>query len=380
LLVWAHGYTNPGPERAPFYPVELPSDEFGGAALRDVARAVSTPPRGNFGYATTSYRRNGLVAFDAVADLEAVTQWAGGQLAGLAQAGGFGQLPIRTYLVGASEGSLSTVLALETGRPTELFEGGLALCGPIGGFELQLNYFGDMRALYDYHFPGLMPGDPTFIPDEETTITDARWDATIDDIRNAAAADPAGLQSLLNVVNIPIPSESEAIEPVIDILRYSFFGTNDAAARLGGNPFDNKNRIYVGEGSAIDDGVGRFSADPAALAALADFETTGSLRVPTVVMHSAGDPVVPLAQATVYVGKVTQAGMLARLALIQTNQYGHCAFTLSEILTGLAVLIEEAEAVSVSVSASVFQSGQEMDEFLALTREQGVAATIERVP
>ncbi len=378
LLVWAHGYTNPGPDHAPFYPVELPDDEFGGVGLRDLARAVSTPPRGNFGYATTSYRRNGLVAFDAVEDLEAVAQWARGRLADLPVASDFGLLPIRTYLVGASEGSLSTVLALEAGRPTELFEGGLAMCGPIGGFGLQLNYFADIRALYDYYFPEVMPGDPTFIPDEETTITDANWDATSDEIRTAAAADPTALQSFLTVVDIPIPAEGDATEPIIDLLRYSFFGTNDAAARLGGNPFDNTDRIYLGEGSTVDDGVARFGADPAALAALVDFETTGSLRMPTVVMHSMGDPVVRVAQATVYVGKVAQSGLIARLALIETNQYGHCAFTLSEILTGLAVLIEEAETASVSVPASLFRSEQEVGEFLELTREYGVAATIER--
>jgi hypothetical protein len=378
LIVWAHGYTNPGPDRPPFYPLELPGDELGGVALRDLARAVSTPPRGNFGYATTSYRRNGLVAFDAAADLEAVAQWAGDRVAVLPEASDFVQLPIRTYLIGASEGSLSTVIALEAGRTLDVFDGGLALCGPIGGFGLQLNYLGDVRALYDYYFPGVMPGDPTVIPDEVATITDANWAATIDEIRAAATADPVALQDLLVVSDVPLPLEGDAIEPIIDLLRYSFFGTNDAAARLDGNPFDNTDRVYVNLGADVDEGVARYSADPAALQALADFETTGSLRVPVVVMHTLQDPVVLLAQSEGYSDKVARLGLATRLTLIQANQYGHCAFTLSEILTGLSALIADVENVSVAVSVGLFRDEHEVSEFLALTRKYGVDATVER--
>jgi hypothetical protein len=31
-----------------------------------------------------------------------------------------------------------------------LYLGGLAICGPIGDFGQQINYWGDFRALYDY--------------------------------------------------------------------------------------------------------------------------------------------------------------------------------------------------------------------------------------
>ena len=35
----------------------------------------------------------------------------------------------------------------------------LALCGPVGDFAGQIDYLGDFRVLFDYFFPGVIPGD-----------------------------------------------------------------------------------------------------------------------------------------------------------------------------------------------------------------------------
>ena len=39
-----------------------------------------------------------------------------------------------------------------------LFSSALAACAPIGSFRQQVNYLGDFRVLFDYYFPGVLPG------------------------------------------------------------------------------------------------------------------------------------------------------------------------------------------------------------------------------
>ena len=70
-------------------------------------------------------------------------------------------------MTGVSEGGLITALAIEQ-RP-DVFDGGLSTCGPIGDFSQQINYFGDFRVLFDYFFPGVMPGSPISIPSHSST-------------------------------------------------------------------------------------------------------------------------------------------------------------------------------------------------------------------
>ncbi len=60
--------------------------------------------------------------------------------------------------MGASEGGLITALSVE--QSPNVFSAGVAACGPVGDFPLQINYFGDARATFEYFFPGLIPGDP----------------------------------------------------------------------------------------------------------------------------------------------------------------------------------------------------------------------------
>ena len=46
----------------------------------------------------------------------------------------------------------------------ELFSSALAACAPIGSFRQQVNYLGDFRVLFDYFFPGVLPGSPVAMP------------------------------------------------------------------------------------------------------------------------------------------------------------------------------------------------------------------------
>ena len=102
-----------------------------------------------YAYATTSYRANGLVADLAVEDVAQLAQEVRRR---------FRPDPVRTYVVGVSEGGL--VAALTAERHADLFDGAVAACGPVGDFTAQIDYFGDFRVVFDHYFPGVIPGDP----------------------------------------------------------------------------------------------------------------------------------------------------------------------------------------------------------------------------
>ena len=84
--------------------------------------------------------------------------------------------------------------------------------------------------------------------------------------------------------------------------------------------------------------VARFTADASALLALKPYETSGQLRVPMVSLHTTADEVVPLAQELTYFFKARSAGR-GRFIPLPVLRYGHCAFTVNEMLTGLGVLV-----------------------------------------
>src|SRR5690606_15644346 len=67
----------------------------------------------------------------------------------------------RVILTGASEGGAVTALGVE--RRPDVFDGGLALCGPYGNFQRQVDYFTDFRAVFDVFFPGVIEGTPISI-------------------------------------------------------------------------------------------------------------------------------------------------------------------------------------------------------------------------
>ncbi len=379
ILLWAHGYTNPGPDRPPYTPLELPAEEASGFRIKDIVRNLGTAEDGFYGYAGTSYRRNGLVAPEAVTDLEQTSAWVRSRLASLAAQNGFDELPALTYLVGASEGGLSTVLAMEKTAATSRFDGGLALCAPAGDFRGQIDWFGDFRIVFDYYFPGVMPGSAIEIPDEETVVTDTNWATTEAAIVAALLADPASTEQLVAVTEVAHDSgdPSTVEEATTQILRYSFMGTNDATAVLGGNPFANAGTVYDGSSDdvALNAGVPRYDADPAALASIESaFETTGRPQGTLLTMHTTRDPVTPIWHAELYQAK--NAGTAEPVELISVDRFGHCGFSLPELLSGFSQLVAEVKDEQLVTSMTVFPTVEMQREFVELARRAGARPVV----
>jgi hypothetical protein len=316
LILYAHGYVQPDE------PLAIPDDLIGGTPVEDLINSAG------YAYATTSYRANGLVADLAVDDLVQLKELVRRTVR---------PDPVQIYIVGVSEGGLVAALAVE--GPLDPYTGALAACGPIGDFARQLDYFNDVRVVFDFFFPGVIPGSPIDPPDEVR----AGWNDTYAPAVAAAVTnDPAAALDLAAVTGIP----SDGLDPaslgqtVAGILWYNVLGTADAQERLGGQPYDNADRVYQGssDDAALNAGVARFAADAEARAALVRFETSGNPSAPISIIHTTGDPIVPFFHQPLYADKVAAAGRSEDLERRDVERFGHCAFTSSEILAAFGAL------------------------------------------
>ena len=111
---------------------------------------------------------------------------------------------VRKYFVtGASEGGAIAALSLEN-DPT--YSGGVAVCGPIGSFQKQLNYIGDVRVLFDYFFPKVLTTDAgesaIDIPPRAAGRTGQRY--TSPPCSTRLSANPLATLQLISAAQIPI--------------------------------------------------------------------------------------------------------------------------------------------------------------------------------
>jgi len=327
LVIWAHGFQDAGT------PVQIPEDQlgFGDVSLPELFNNLG------FGFATNSYSKTGLAVRQGMEDiLDLVAIYSDEQGA-----------PLKVYLTGASEGGIITTLLVE--QHPESFDAGVAACGPVGDFSFQINYFGDARATFEYFFPDLIPGD-LFDPTPELV---EGWHDYYEGIVRPALFAPenaAALEDWVTVAKLPFDPDNwgESVEKSArDALRYSVVNLNDAAETLGGFPFDNSGKIYLGSSNDIrlNIFVPRVAADVVALHELDDhYDTSGELSSPLITLHTRLDQQVPYFHETIYTIKNIIAGSyLNRRLNIPINRYGHCNFTEGEAIFAFAVMLIYAE-------------------------------------
>ncbi len=354
LVVYAHGYVSP------LEPLLVRDDEVDGTTVSEIVNQLG------FGFATSSYSKNGLAVLPAVADLVDVVEIFRDR---------HGE-PNQVYMVGVSEGGLATMLAVE--QNPAVFDGGLAGCGPIGDFRRQVNYFGDFRVVFDYFFPDVMPGSPVRIPQEVMN----NWETVyVPRIKSAIASDPDATKQLLRVTRAPTdpndPSTNE--ETIIGLLWYNVFATNDGVAQLGGQPYGNRRRFYFGSRNdfRLNFRIQRFRAEAAALDEIeAHYQTSGNLVSPIVTIHTTGDPIIPYWHDPLYFWKATRNGSFLRHAHIPVFRYGHCSFEVSELLVGFAVLVLKTTLQDLVASSNVFPNAEAQVKFLELAHEHGARPTV----
>lgn len=318
LVVYAHGYV------FPFAQVSLPDiDE-----LRDGLLAMG------YGVAYSSYSENGFAVKEGV--------MATRQLRGL-YASNFG-MPQSTFIMGHSMGGLITVMLAE--RNPSHYAGALPMCGIVGGSQMAIDHVFTVRALFDYYYPGVIPGDAGNVPDG----LDPGFAAFVLAL-NAMLANPLPAFELgaVDQADLQYNDPNELIESIVIDIFFHVGGFADFFDRTHNHFFfDNTSTVYTGssDDAALNAGVGRYSSTPDARNYLEHwYQPAGKISLPILTLHTTRDPVVPLSNEYVYEQIVTDAGREDMLMQYEVDRFGHCAFTTQEMLAAFQDLVNWSESL-----------------------------------
>jgi hypothetical protein len=319
LLLYAHGYV------APQEPLALPQEELNQARLPDGRSIIEELMEVGFAFATTSYSKNGYAVQQADGDLRAL----------LAQFKAQHGQPKKTLLTGASEGGLITVMMIE--KYPQIFSGGLAMCGPVGGAPYQLQYVGDFRVVFDAFFPSVFDFGVVDVPEGAWQDWESLYAPAVEHAIRSRPLKTWQLFSVTEAAWIPWKPET-AVETAHTLLRYSVVGTNDLIELAGGMPYNNMDTRYRGSFNdwRLNRIVERVDGDPAYL--FDWYQTTGALQRPVVTLHTLLDGAVPFQHENLYLAMVRSQERESMLTVLPVLRYGHCNFKAEEVLGAFALL------------------------------------------
>ena len=235
--------------------------------------------------------------------------------------------PSRSFLIGHSLGA-QVVQALAETYPGQ-YNGALAMCGVLGGTKFQIDYVGNTRALFDFFYPGVLPGNVMEMPENVDPVNQIQLPALSAVLSNQA---PLPLIAFANQTRLAGDTPPEMITSLLNALVHHALGVNDLIARTHGHIlFDNSKTFYS---SAlvpdpyyvpVNQHIARFTATPDAFAWLANsYEPTGDLQIPMITLHKTRDRLVPFRHDSVYQDAVDKAGRSANLLRRSQDSFGHC--------------------------------------------------------
>lgn len=328
LVVHAHGGPRLGKPEA-------------GDAVEDVDRFAAMV-RGGYAWIGSSYRRGGYGVRVAAADVDSSRrlfwqQWG---------------KPQRTLLHGQSWGGnvaakVAELHALDDDGHAN-YDGVLTTNGLLFGGTRAYGFRADLRAVYQFfcgnhpkadeaRYPlwqGL-PAGSTMTREELRRRVDACTGVDAKPSRRTAGQ-AARLRDILAVTGI-------AEAQLVSHLAWGTFHFRDLVQRhLGGrNPFDNRATVYQGsrDDAALNAGIARFAADPAAVATLAyDADLSGLIVLPTVTIHARRDPIVSADAQNAYATTVKAAGRSDLLAQFSSDEDDHSRLREASYMSALLAL------------------------------------------
>jgi pimeloyl-ACP methyl ester carboxylesterase len=320
LLVYAHAFVFPD------QPVTLPPDG-------DLIASIFVPQ--GVAVAFSSFSRNGLAVKDGAQRTF--------QLLGLFTSK-FGA-PDRVYIAGASMGGLIAVKLVE--MYPDRFVGALPACGLVGGMQRQVDYWGHTRALFDFFYPGVLPGTVADVPPGIDVSQDIVAPATA-----AMMADPSGAAAIASITQTPVPFAhgAELVQSILTALGGHATSYPNLLELTHGHPFfDNTATAYTGSLppavlAAVNAGVVRYAADPSALNYLDHYyEPSGDIQVPTLTLRTSRDPYLPGFNQLAFGATVAAAGQSDLLVQRTVDRYGHCNFLPGELAQAFSDLVLWAE-------------------------------------
>lgn len=316
LVVYAHGIVDP------VLPVALPSSQDNFTSVRDALLAR------RFAVASSSFSDNGFILKDAAQRTH--------QLTGLFTAR-FSR-PRRVLLAGHSLGSIAA-LQLAEAYPGQ-YDGALVMCGFVGGTTREIEYMATARLIYDYFFPGVIPGSVFSIPENVDYRPGTALFNAVQGSLLAGFAPPFKTLQFAAAAGLPGNNALELVTSALNVLGFNLRYTPNVLRHTRGHiPFDNQSVVYAD--GALNLGIQRWTGDPDALNYIAQYYTpSGDIRVPVQTLHGDRDPVVPAWHEGIYAQLVADQGTTDWLEQTLVSSYGHCAFTPQQVLTAFDRLIE----------------------------------------
>ncbi len=372
LIVYAHGMVDP----QPYEDVVLPDDFIADKSVKDIVLSMG-------GYAATSYRDNGLVVLDAVKDIKNLRERIDEFFASTNEY----YPPDFVFLGGPSEGGLVTTLTIE--KYPNLFDGAISICGPIGNFYRQLQYNGDFHVLLNYFFKDELLAKGIDLGNPQDGIDPFVMSAWKSGALPLAIADifinnPGKTHELVKCAKVPVDlvSQEVVIKSLVELLRFNVMLTNDVNSRLGGIPFNNRRKWYVGSSNdwKLNRHVQRISGPNfhQAKTNIKKYETTGNIEIPIVTIHTIGDHITPFWHNPIYRRKVFMKRNRRLHTGIPVINYGHCTIQESHIMAGLAILLTKCKLInSFRMPAYYNMNTQEIDSFIKILKENSIHVKFE---
>jgi pimeloyl-ACP methyl ester carboxylesterase len=257
-----------------------------------------------FAIAQAGYSRGGWAIKEGIEDTAALTRY---------YVGKYGK-PKRTVVLGHSMGGILTLALIE--KFPELFDAAMPICGPL---DVSVNFIQkrafDLLVVFDYYYPGVL-GSPVKIAPQVQLKKEY-----LPELEKILAADPRKKAALQKFGGFA--SEKEVA------IGIAFFAsvTRELMERAGGNPFDNRNTVYIGgeDDVALNRGVKRYASDSRAVEYVKTYYTpVGRLERPVLAIHNVYDPVVPAWTTNSYAELARQTGADKFFVQRWSTHGGHC--------------------------------------------------------
>ena len=253
-----------------------------------------------FAFAASDYSVQGWAVKEAIEETEALRRYF------VAKHGA----PSETYITGHSLGGHITMAIIE--RYPEVYQGAMPMCGPLGAaVDFLNNGLFDMLVTFEAMFPGTI-GSP-YEPSAETGSK----------VKAAIAADPERAAKYAQHYGRTVGQLPGALS-----LFHALAG--ELKQRAGGEPFDNRNHIYIGFGDdvALNRSIKRYAAVPVAREYVRQYATpTGRISDPMLTIHTTSDSLVLGNDVTAYEVPAAIAGNSDRFVARFVEANGHCNFT-----------------------------------------------------
>ena len=302
LVLYAHGYTVVGSR-----PPAQDSPRMNGVRDAFLSRG--------FAFAASDYSVQGWAVKEAIEETEALRRYF------VAKHGA----PSETYITGHSLGGHITMAIIE--RYPEVYQGAMPMCGPLGAaVDFLNNGLFDMLVTFEALFPGTI-GSP-YEPSAETGSK----------VKAAIAADPERAAKYAQ-------HYGRTVGQLPGVLSFFQVIAGELKQRAGGEPFDNRNHIYIGFGDdvTLNRSIKRYAAVPAAREYVRQYATpTGRISDPMLTIHTTSDALVLGNDVTAYEVPAALAGTSDRFVARFVDANGHCNFTPAQTGNAFDALLEWA--------------------------------------